>query len=139
MTYNYNSVTTLFCSAIAIDSASTRKISNCPAKTLVTIYAPQYVRWRLHYAPPLLPADPTNHSNLFEIRTSRARSQSDCGLSAKPTTPYLFCPQKAASLAIELEIIFQTSITPSVKSIFRWRQQFCHSKSLQLGFGPLRD
>lgn len=112
--------------AFAIDSARSRDLArfllaNCSAKTHHTIYAARHV-WRL-YAPPAPPTPrPTNHSNLFEIRTSRARLQSKSAVCAgNVAAPCLFfycnVPFHATSLAVDREIIFQTSITPSVKLI----------------------
>lgn len=51
---------------------------------------------------------------------------------------YSNVPFHATSLAVDREIIFQTSITPSVKLNLRG-QQFCHSKSLKPVGGPLWD
>lgn len=53
---------------------------------------------------------------------------------------FFYCnvPFHATSLAVVREIIFQTSITPSVKLIL-WGHQFCHSKSLKPVGGPLWD
>lgn len=88
--------------------------------------APHHLRGSARLAPLRTPrsshAAPTNHSNLFEIRTSRARLQSKsavcAGNSAAPCL-FFYCnvPFHATSLAIDREIIFQTSITPSVKLI----------------------
>lgn len=113
--------------AFAIDSARSRDparflLANCTAKTQLAIYAARHV-WRL-YAPPAPPTPHrTNHSNLFEIRTSRARLQSKSAVCAgNAAAPYLFIffcnvPFHATSLAVDSEIIFQTSIILSVKLI----------------------
>lgn len=133
--------------AFAIDSARSRDparflLANFSAKTHLTIYAARHV-WRLYTTPVPPTPRPTNHSNLFEIRTSRARLQSKSAVCAENVAaPCLFfysnVPFHATSLAIDLEIIFQTPITPSVKLIL-WGQQFCHSKSLKPVGGPLWD
>lgn len=141
MTYNYQSVTIHFLFVVDCHEIGTCLLISFPR--LRRKNSRRYLRVSLHSLAPLLrlrsPHAPLNqpitliYSKLEHRACEHNQTHYDC-----KTSPYLLCAQKTApSLAVELEIIFQTSITPSVNSIFRSGKQFGHSKSSRPVLGPL--